>query len=665
MNLAIPKGSFVGIQGPSGSGKSTLFYILGGLLRPTRGQIRIGGTELTALDDDELARLRNTKIGFVFQQFHLLARASVLENILLPARYPCEEAVITSIQRDKALELAKSLGIDSHLEHLPNQLSGGQQQRVAICRALMKDADIIFADEPTGNLDSTSAKQVMELLSELHRKGKTIVLITHDAEVAKYCKIVYRLRDGAFIDDSARVDTQASSTLSGTKLLDLGKGEGLLRGIFQFFKEIVDQPKLYASIARSVFPLAADNLVRNKTKSLLTMLGVVIGVSAVLAMVTLGQFTKTKILESYETLGVNNLSLRGHPNPMLKAKDRLAVNFSYFDWEKDILPLKKIFPEVSRISPLLYSWRNSVSSGGRSISENVRILGVTPDYMEITGRQILAGRAITPYHSEARSSVCVIGYQIAQQVFAQANPLGQILSITVGDRLSYPCLIMGVFAEQKSNKERWRPDYHVVLPYTYFQTVNSYWDNFLDEVSIQIASGYDVEEASKKIRAYFQQKYGKSGQFNVDSDSTLIAQMKRFLNLFAVLLGAIALLSLVVGGIGINNMMLVSIAERVREFGLRKALGATKRAIRVQVLLESLMLCTFAGLIGVLSGFAVYEILIFGATKLIPKLKFEWVVDPAALALSVLSILIVGILSGMAPALKAEKLEIIEALRSE
>ena len=435
--------------------------------------------------------------------------------------------------------------------------------------------------------------------------------------------------------------------------------------MLSFFREIIDHPRLYYSISRSVFPLAVGNLIRNKTKSLLTMLGVVIGISAVLAMVTLGQFTKAKILETYETLGVNNLVLRGNPNHGLKAKDRPAVTFNFFNWERDILPLQRIFPEVRRISPLLYSWRNSVSAGGRSVSDNVRILGVTPDYLDITGRRILAGRPLAMHHTDARSSVCLIGYQIAHVIFAQTNPLGQILSITVGDRLSYPCLVIGILAEQKTNKERWRPDFQVLVPYTYFQSVNSYWDNTLDEVSLQIAPGSDVEEASKKIRAFFQQKYGKSGQFNVDSDSTLVSQMKRFLNLFAVLLTAIALLSLVVGGIGINNMMLVSISERVREFGLRKALGATQRSIRVQVLLESLTLCALAGAIGVTFGFAAYELLIFGATKFIPQLKFEWILDSAAISLSLISILLVGILSGMAPALKAEKLEIIEALRSE
>jgi len=416
-----------------------------------------------------------------------------------------------------------------------------------------------------------------------------------------------------------------------------------------------------------MFPLVVENLVRNKTKSLLTMLGVVIGVAAVLSMVTLGQFTKGKILETYETLGVNKLQIRGYPNWNRKATDVVPVNFKSFNWGRDILPLKQIFPEIRFMSPSMNAWGVRATSGGVEVGNNkVTSMGTSPEYLAITNRKIQAGRNISSFHIEGRSPVCVVGYEIAERLFARVNPLGQVITITNGQRLNFPCQVIGILAPVTTPQEWSPPNLHVILPYTYFQTVtDSDWGTRIYEVVLQVESGADVEAAGKKIKSYFERKYGKYGHFYVDSDSTLISQMKKFLNIFSVLLTAIALLSLVVGGIGINNMMLVSVTERIKEFGIRKALGATNRSLRIQILMESVGLCVVAGLIGVVLGFSTYELLIFGATKFVPNLKFEWVFEPLAVILSLVSIVAVGIASGFVPALRAEKLQVIEALRSE
>lgn len=651
LNLKVTPGEFVVIQGPSGSGKSTLFYVLGFLLKPTAGEVIFDGKDITRLAEDDLTVIRNQRIGFIFQQFHLLSKTNTLENILLPTRYPSELAEITSSDREKALSLAKTLGLQDHLTHFPNQLSGGQQQRVAIARALMKDVDLILADEPTGNLDSKNAQQILDLLTELNRQGKTIILITHDPEVAKRSSRVYFLRDGVFTQS---VEHFSPAPVSFTQAAHFN----LLPKRYSW--------ALYYKIARSVFGLSLESLLRNKTKSLLTMLGVVIGVAAVLAMVTLGQFTKRKILETYETLGVNKLVLRGHSNWNLRAVDAVSVSFKSFNWEHDLIPLKKLFPEIQRMSPLLTTWQSTVTSGGLGISDKVNTYGILPEYLDLSSRKILKGRNLNSFHIEGRSPVCVIGFEIAHRLFPRSNPLGQVLSISDGRKMSFPCRVIGILESLTSNQEWSPPNLQIFVPYTYFQTVgDNWWSTQIHEADIQVMSGTDVEKTGKKIKAYFEQKYGKSGYFSIDSDSTLISQMKRFLNLFSVLLTAIALLSLVVGGIGINNMMLVSVAERIKEFGIRKALGATHRSIRVLVLMESTLLCCVAGLIGLISGFGAYELMIFGATRFVPHLKFEWLIDPLALILSFSSILIVGILSGLVPALRAEKLQVIEALRME
>ncbi|MEI6790339.1 MAG: ATP-binding cassette domain-containing protein, partial [Myxococcaceae bacterium] len=324
LDFSVKAGEFVGIQGPSGSGKSTLFYLLGFLLKPTAGKIIFDGVDITSLSADELAVIRNRRIGFIFQQFHLLANSSCLKNILLPTLYPAELSDSNPKQIIRAQELAKNLGLSEHLSHFPNQLSGGQQQRVAIARALIHDVELILADEPTGNLDSKTAAEIMEQLRELNRQGKTIILITHDSEVAKYCSKVYHLKDGAF----THVQENYVQNLKAQEV---------------FLKPPKLPKRVYFKLFRATLPLVFENLLRNKTKSLLTMLGVVIGVAAVLAMITLGQFSKTKILETYEALGVNKVLIWGYANPNMRATDSVSINFRSFNIDKDLMPLRQIF----------------------------------------------------------------------------------------------------------------------------------------------------------------------------------------------------------------------------------------------------------------------------------------------------------------------------------
>ncbi|MGK5088561.1 ATP-binding cassette domain-containing protein, partial [Bdellovibrionota bacterium FG-2] len=384
VNLNVQAGEVVAIQGPSGSGKSTLLYILGGLLAPDQGRVLFEGVNLYSRSKDALALLRNQTLGFVFQQFHLLPKSSVLDNILLPARYPCEVAKVGAEDREKAIGLAVKLGLGEHLERRPNQLSGGQQQRVAIARALMRDARLILADEPTGNLDTATAAQIMDLLKELARQGKAVVIITHDSEIAAQCERVYHIRDGAVVkhERNSGVETEERG----------GVGEVGSRLRWSFFSE-------YLRIARLVAPLAWANLRTHKLRSALTMMGITIGISSVLAMVTLGQFTKTKILQSYEDLGVNKLMFRGFRNWMLKATDSVPVLFRWFDYDRDLSPLKRIFPQIKLWSPILDAWNNEVSFGGRTTSR-VMVYGVSPDYLAITNREVVLGRGFSPYHIE-------------------------------------------------------------------------------------------------------------------------------------------------------------------------------------------------------------------------------------------------------------------------
>ncbi|MCX6119917.1 MAG: ATP-binding cassette domain-containing protein [Proteobacteria bacterium] len=654
LDLEINQGDYIAIQGPSGSGKSTLFHLIGCLLRPTSGVVRFNGQDVTRLNDDELGFFRNQNIGFVFQQFHLLPKATVLDNILLPALYPVETSVIDNAVKARATQLAKRLGIDHLLAREPNQLSGGQQQRVAITRALMQDPDLILADEPTGNLDSKSAMQAMDLFDDLNRQGKTIVIITHDPQTASRCHKVIHFKDGKVdrIDDHRKPSSESTPTK--------------LKGLVSY-----KAPDSFVSTLKRVrasAPMALANLLRHKMKTFLTMMGVIIGIAAVLSMISLGNFAKGRILETYERLGVNKFELRGHAAWNLAATDKIpGTPFTGFEWNRDLKGLKDLFPEILYLSPQKEFWAEKYSYNGRTVTASdgvsLNFRGVGPEFFAIANTELHSGKLLSPFHVESLARVCVIGSDVGS-VFGKSSLelLDQIVTFNINDRTLVPCKVIGVLKPRKGANGTSK---FVFLPYSTALSFGNIWDSKLSDIMLSVRPGFDVEEVGLKVKNYFKKRYGKSGNFYVDSDSVLLAQMKRFLNIFNSLLAAIAFLSLLVGGIGIHNMMLVSISDRLKEIGLRKALGATNKSIRALVLSESVMMCSFAGLIGVIFGVIACQAGVYAATKLVKTLTFEWVFDPFAIGLASVSIVAVGILSGLAPALKAEALEVIEALRSD
>lgn len=197
VSLSIKKGEFIAIQGPSGSGKSTLMHIIGCLDTPTTGKVILEGKDVSKLNEAELAKIRNKKIGFVFQTFNLLRRTSVLNNVCLPLIYTALNN--PSQEMNKAKKLLKLVGLEQRAHHLPSQISGGEQQRVAIARALVNHPSLVLADEPTGNLDSKTGEEIMKLLVKLNKKDHTIVVVTHDPQVAKFSQRIIKIKDGRIV----------------------------------------------------------------------------------------------------------------------------------------------------------------------------------------------------------------------------------------------------------------------------------------------------------------------------------------------------------------------------------------------------------------------------------------------------------------------------------
>ncbi|MBX7231753.1 MAG: ATP-binding cassette domain-containing protein [Bdellovibrionales bacterium] len=643
VHLSIESGEMVAILGPSGSGKPTLLYILGCLLKPSSGSYQFQGRDVFELNQIELAELKNKHFGFIFQQFHLLPRTNLIQNLLLGTRYNHWDNRSQKEWRNRALDLLNQMGLESHLEYHPHQLSGGQQQRVAIARALINNPSVLLADEPTGNLDSKNAANVLDLLRSINRSGKTVIIITHDLQVSQCCDRVINVLDGK-VFEKVPPKTRSESSSSPAPLLS------------------------HRSSSRSRWNedcrTAWQNILRNKSRSILTMLGIIIGVAAVLATMTLGTYTREKILETYESLGVNKLVVRAYPNWQLKATEAVGTIFDGFDEGKDLETLRRLFRDIIRISPVVSDCVQSVTYAGKSV-EPSRIFGVNREYLSITNRNVLQGQPFTHYHVKNRSAVCLIGYEISKQIFGHRSPLEQRLQINRCNQSYFSCRVIGVLNSQKSNNDWEDPNKQILLPFSFLLFMGDRWNISSNEFNLTTKPGTPLETLGKKIKYYFQRKYGKSAVVYVDSDEILVAQMRHFLNLFNLLLTGVALISLTVGGIGIANMMLVSVSERFKEIGLRKALGASENEIRNQFLVESLFICGIAGIIGIGFGIVGYHLVLFFASKFLKQVQFEFVFNWASIFFAFCCIFTVGILSGLVPALRAQKLEVIEALRSE
>ncbi|HDO1313435.1 ABC transporter permease [Aeromonas veronii] len=617
LDLTIMAGEMVAIMGPSGSGKSTLLNVLGCLDRPTAGRYLFRGQDTGQLDALALARLRCHHIGFIFQRYHLLPHLDAVANVEIPAIYAGRQG---AERREQASMLLARLGLQALGHHQPGQLSGGQQQRVSIARALINGADVILADEPTGALDSQSGQGVLAILKELHLLGHTVVLVTHDPAVAACAERVIELHDGRVVQ-TRQLSVRASPQALPAQVMPSGRGLAWARW-------------------REACVMAARAMMAHRMRTFLTMLGIIIGIAAVVSVVALGQGARSKVLNDINALGTNTIDIFtgrhwGDENAAairtLNERDLVALSSQPY--------LSGASPEL--VSPTVVRWRNK--------GVGASLVGVSPAFFAVKGMVLQQGRLLNEMDLHNQAAVAVIDEKAMKSVFGDDAALGQV--VLAGD---LPIQIVGVVKDKNPSGN---PQISLWIPYRTLTTRLQTQDHFT-LITVRLAPGVDAETAEQGITTLLSQRHGTQDFVTYNNDSVLKSVDKTATTL-TLLVSSIAVISLIVGGVGVMNIMLVSVVERTREIGIRVAVGARRSDILQQFLIEAVLVTQLGGVLG-------------AGVSLLIGVVFEQLVQSMQMEFSLLSLLaafgcssLIGILFGFLPARKAANLNPVEALTRE
>jgi macrolide transport system ATP-binding/permease protein len=678
VSLIVERGEFVAIMGSSGSGKSTLMAILGCLDWPSGGHFFLEGVDVAVLSEPQLARIRSERLGFVFQSFNLLPRTSAIENVALPLFY--SDAGRQSGRRQERARAALSLlGLGEQERNTPGQLSGGQQQRVAIARALINAPSLLLADEPTGNLDTRTSHEIMETLTKLNREqGVTIIVVTHEQDIAAYADRVVTMRDGMIISDKRKPARShptgpASSQAAGAMSMFHPKAAALSgRGPVAHNSSI--------AFAAMITAAAIQAIGRNKLRSALTMLGVFIGVAALITMVAVGQGANEAVKKQIQSLGTNLVVVI--PGATVTGGLRGGYGSATTLTVADAQAIRREAPAVGLVAYLTRQM-TQVQSGNRNWTTNIQ--GVSVNYPPVTNWVIASGRGIIEEDQRDQRLVAVIGQTVYRQLFGPSeNPIGAKIQVK-----GVPLRVIGILAAKGQSMWGQDQDDLVMIPFTtgerkvlgvaapsqQLSTLSALYPpppnpfnlkprltGFVNQIYVQAAGSDQIQTAIRQVTDTLLRRHkikpGDIKDFDIRNLSQIAEAAEGSSRVMALLLAVVASISLVVGGIGIMNILLVSVTERTREIGLRMAVGARRFHVLMQFLVEAVLMSVTGGVAGIIVGVIASEIIALFSGWTTP-------VSLAAIAVGFVFSAAVGVFFGFYPARKAAHFDPIQALRYE
>ena len=666
VGLTIEAGEFVAIMGASGSGKSTLMNVIGCLDRPSGGRYLFEGLDVAQLTEPERAGLRSERLGFVFQSFNLLARTSALENVALPLFYAASGPASAGSRLTRARAALSLLGLATRERSTPGQLSGGQQQRVAIARALINEPGLLLADEPTGNLDTRTSHEIMETLTALNRKqGVTIVVVTHEADIAAYADRVLTMRDGEIVADVKKPKTDGPRAVAATAPA----------------RTVASQrPGAALAFGRMILAAAVQAIRRNMMRSALTTLGVFIGVAALIAMVAVGQGANDAVRKQIESLGTNLVVVL--PGARTAGGMRGGFGSASTLTTTDAQAIRREAMAANEVGYLIRQ-SGQIQYGNQNWATGIQ--GVSTNYPPMTNWRIAEGREITDEDDASAALVVVIGQTVAKQLFGESvDPIGALIQVK-----GVPMRVIGTLASKGQTPFGQDQDDLVMVPFTtaerkvlgvaaptqaqtqlnwvYPTAPNPYGltphlAGFVNQIFVQADDAASVQPAISQITEVLKRRHritpGANDDFSVRNLSQIAETAESSSRIMALLLAAVASISLVVGGIGIMNILLVSVTERTREIGLRMAIGARRTHVLLQFLTEAVLLSVTGGVAGIVMGVAF--------SLAIPIISgWSAPISGAAVIGGFVFSAAVGIFFGYYPARKAARLDPIEALRYE